>query len=110
MPGQKVAATLSSGNRRETAPLPRDIIGFDAMSTVEARHTRLPGNQERELDKLLGGSVCLFRPKDMNHRCQEGVESVSTFVRTFSQFPMRAFTLSLFATFNAVTPDLAWLL
>ena len=68
---------LSSGNRRKTAPIPRDIIGFDAMSTVEARHTRLPGNQKRELDKLLGGSVCLFRPTDMNHRCQEDVESVS---------------------------------
>ncbi len=77
MPGQKVAATLSSGNRRKTAPISRDIIGFDAKSTVEARHTLLPGNQKRELDKLLGGSVCLFRPTDMNHRCQEGVESVS---------------------------------
>jgi len=72
MPVQKVAATLSSGNRRKTGPIPRDIIGFDAKSTVEACHTLLPGNQERELDKLLVGRVCLFRPTDMNYLCQEG--------------------------------------
>jgi len=68
---------LSSGNRRKTVPIPRDIIGFDAKSTVEARHTLLTGNQERELDKLLVGIVCLFSPTDMNHTCQEGDESVS---------------------------------
>jgi hypothetical protein len=49
----------------------RDIIGFDAKSTVEARYTLLLGNQERELDKLLVGIVCLFRPTDMNYLCQE---------------------------------------
>jgi hypothetical protein len=72
MSGQNIAATLSSGNRRKTAPIPRDIISFDTKSTVEARHTRLPGNQEREPDRLLVGRVCLFRPTDIKHRCQEG--------------------------------------
>jgi hypothetical protein len=53
------------------------MIGIDAKSTVEARYTRLSGNQERELDQLLVARVCLFRPTDIKHRGQEGVESVS---------------------------------
>jgi hypothetical protein len=90
---------LSSGNRRKTVPIPRDIIGFDAKSTVEARHTRLTGNQESEPDKLLGGSVCLFRPTDMNHLCQEG-----GVIRKVDDSGMRSFREDSGRNFNFLDP------